>query len=139
MLPTLATESLIIVAHGVCVVCVRVCVVCTCVCVCACVCVCVVCTCVCASVCVCVCVCVCECLHVSVCQVPVMLPPHVELGHSFGSNHDPSTGGPCDPPRGRRAGQGKYLMHMAAVDGTEPNNLVGGVRKTVTEVLLLPW
>ena len=86
--------------------------------------------------CVCVCVCVCVC-----CTLSILLacPCLAELGHSFGSNHDPSGGGACDPPRGRGVGQGKYLMHMAAVDGSEHNNLVGWYQSGVTMLLLLPW
>ena len=46
----------------------------------------------------------------------------LEIGHNFGSSHDPVNGGECDPPRGLE--QGKFIMHQAAVDGTEANNKV---------------
>lgn len=45
-----------------------------------------------------------------------------EIGHNFGSKHDPASGGSCDPPLGRS--QGKFIMYPAAVDGTERNNQV---------------
>lgn len=44
-----------------------------------------------------------------------------EIGHGWGSEHDPTTGfRACDPPVGRN--QGKYLMFPSATDGDQRNN-----------------
>ena len=41
-----------------------------------------------------------------------------ELGHNFGSNHDPNTAA-CAPGV---SGGGNFIMFFSAVDGSQPNN-----------------